>query len=147
MRLIILAGSIFFSMSAMACLNLTGKLAGSCLYKSPSFGDLEGSIEFDIQQPSCDQITLDGSSLKIPGEFSEKSKDGAVENFTKLVMCWQDAGQEVLSYDYIYTADENGKRLDDVALKGTFHREGKKIILKQSGVVDRDPVEIYCELF
>ena len=147
MRVIILAVSILFSLSTMACLNLTGKLAGNCVYSSPSFGDLEGSIEFDIKQPSCEEITLDGSSLKIPGEFSEKSKDGNIENFTKLVMSWQDPAQEVLSYDYIYTADENGKRLDDVALKGTFHREGKKIILKQSGVVDKDPVEIYCELF
>lgn len=147
MRLSLLCLTFIFSVTARACLNLNGKMAGSCVYSSPQFGELEGSIEFNIQQPNCEQITLDGSSLKIPGEFTEKSIDGTIENFTKLVMNWQDSGQEILAYDYFYTADEYGKRLDDVALKGTFQRDGKKVILKQSGVVDHDPVEIYCEMF
>lgn len=147
MRFTIFLVSLFLFSTSFACLNLTGKLSGSCVYSSESFGDLNGSLEFNIQQNSCDQITIDGSTLSIPGKVSEQHADGiSVQNMT-LAMSWQSNKQDVLNYDYTMTVDENGKRVDDVELQGSFKQSGNKFILQQKGLVDRDPVKIYCELF
>ncbi len=147
MRFTIFLVSLFLFSTSFACLNLTGKLSGSCVYSSESFGDLNGSLEFNIQQNSCSQITIDGSTLSIPGSVSEQHVDGvSVQNMT-LAMSWQSSKQDILNYDYTMTVDENGKRVDDVKLNGSFKQEGNKVILRQKGVVDKDPVQIYCELY
>lgn len=137
----------FLSLSAEACLNLTGNLSGGCVYRSPSFGDLNGSIEFKIQQPTCNEITIDGSFLEIPGQFESKTIDGPITDYVKLAMSWKDATQDTLNFQYIRTVDENNQRVDDVSLNGFFKKAGTKFIFRQSGIVDQDPVEIYCELF
>jgi len=147
MRILFFWGSFFLAIVTSACLNLNGQLSGSCVCHSPSFGDLEGSLEFDIKQPSCDQITLDGSSLKIPGEVEEKSTVGQTENYMKLAMSWQNPAQDILSFQYVMSTDVNGQRIDNVALTGEFKQVGEKIILNESGLVDEDFVEIQCELY
>ncbi len=147
MQILLLLTLLSSAVASQACLNLTGKLAGNCLYKSPSFGDLNGSIEFNIQQPTCNQITIDGSALAIPGSYENKAAVGSTVDHIKLVMSWQDSNQDILDFKYIRTIDENGVRTDDINLNGFFKKNGNKYILEQKGVVDSDPVEIYCELY
>lgn len=147
MRIYLILVIMFFVGPAQACLNLTGSLSGSCSYKSPSFGELNGSIEFNIQQPSCSEITIDGSSLKIPGQVEQKVIEGATIDHFKLAMNWENESRQVLNFQYLRTIDENGQRLDEVSLQGHFRKIGRKIILEQTGTVDTDPVDIYCELY
>ena len=147
MRFTLFLSTLLFFSLASACLNLNGKLAGDCVYSSEYFGHLKGTIEFNIQQNSCDQITIDGSTLSIPGEVEEKSVDGDIEQKMTLAMSWQTGLKDILNFDYSMTVDEKGQRVDDVFLKGTFKQLDKKFILEQTGVVDQDPVKIYCELY
>ncbi len=135
------------SHAALACLNLTGHLSGSCLYRSPSLGDLEGSIEFNIQQPTCDSIDIDGSQLSIPGKFENQINDGSTLDYVMLAMNWKDSNQQILNFDYIRTIKQKNQKVDEVNLKGYFKKQGSKIILEQIGIVDQEPVEIYCELY
>lgn len=134
------------TLSALACLNLNGHLGGDCLYKSESFGELSGYIEFNIIQNSCEEIQIDGAKLQIPGSFEQVDKNQNDVQTVKLAARWTHSDKLNLAYKYELITDRNGKRVDEVLLNGNFTQSGKMIVLKQTGSVDSDPVQVECRL-
>ena len=147
MKQFIFIALLFASLNTWACLNLTGKLSGSCVYSSKTYGDLEGSIDFDINQASCNEITIDGLNMKIPGNAQQRDVDGESVDQVDLAVSWKDAAQSELGFQYTRTVDMKGKRVDDIALTGSFKQQGKYVLLKQTGTVDHDAVEVICQLY
>ena len=139
--------SVFVTLNSFACLNLSGKLSGNCIYSSKNYGDLEGQIEFDIKQPTCSEISIDGLSMKIPGSAQQRDVDGESVDQVDLAVSWKDAAQTEMGFKYNRTVDQKGKRVDDISLSGSFKHVGKYILLKQTGTVDHDAVVVTCELF
>ncbi len=134
-------------LNAMACLNLTGKLSGGCVYSSPTYGDLDGSIDFDIVQNSCNEISFDGQKMSIPGNMEQTSNDQDTVDHVRLAVSWRDNQQSTLNFEYDRHIQTKGKETDSVSLKGFFQQKGNGFYLEQVGTVDGDPVKIKCDLY
>ena len=128
------------------CLQLNGYWAGDCLYQSQKYGNLGGDIEFQFEQNSCSQISINGNPIPIPGSYQNEEVSGFDKTRTQLDLQWKDYRKNQLNYDYEYYFVKNGTIKDEVKLKGYFYMQGDILNLVQQGIVDRDRVKILCRL-
>lgn len=131
-----------FAFAQQACLNLNGFGEGPCVYESQKYGKLDGYIDFNFQQSGCNQLTLNGHVVSIPGKLEIKDQQGK----TVLFFQWLDQSRRVLSYKYEMVTYSGSQLQDHVILNGHFSMGRSYLQLFQTGTVDQDPVRIQCQL-
>lgn len=129
-----------------SCLVLNGLWQGDCLYRSEAYGDLSGDIEFRFKQTNCQSIEINQQKVEIPGELTNQVVEGDEVTTTELKMQWSSVTQNKLKYIYQYQYQKSGVVKDNVQLNGYFEKKGQVLQLTQKGVVDQDPVQIFCDL-
>ncbi len=140
--LILISTSCF----ANSCLVLNGLWQGNCLYRSEAYGDLAGDIEFQFKQKNCQSIEINQQKIEIPGELTNQIVENDEITTTKLSVQWNSSNQSQLQYIYQYQYQKGGIIKDNVQLNGFFEKKGQVLQLTQNGIVDQDPVQIFCDL-
>lgn len=131
---------------ANTCLILNGLWQGDCLYRSEAYGDLSGDIEFQFKQNNCQSIEINQQKIDIPGQITNQSVENDEITTTKLSVQWNSESQNKLQYIYQYQYQKSGLIKDNVQLTGFFEKKENVLQLTQKGLVDQDPVQIFCDL-
>lgn len=130
------------------CPIFTGYWYGDCLYESKLHGTLKGYYDVEFKQNSCQQLTINETTVSIPGEHIDRYEQDN-DQFTSIIRLWWDEENEqrLNFYNELTAFDEDGLQVDDVRMTGSFLKtDERKIYMKQSGIIDTDEVTITCEL-